>query len=156
MSATTRPTVYLAECSYDRREARDMLQSDLRLHGYTVLPEHPLPREEADYIAAVERVLAGCALSIHLVGESYGTVPDGPSQKSLVVLQNELAVQRSKSDTLSRVIWLRQGTASTQRAAAGIYHGAAPGCRGPIRGGPDYGGPRGVRRDGRAEEAGKV
>jgi hypothetical protein len=113
VSATTRPTVYLAECSYDRREARDMLQSDLRLHGYTVLPEHPLPREEADYIAAVERVLAGCALSIHLVGESYGTVPDGPSQKSLVVLQNELAVQRSKSGTLSRVIWLRQGTAST-------------------------------------------
>jgi hypothetical protein len=110
--ATTRPTAYLAECSYDRREAREMLESDLRLHGYTVLPEHPLPREEADYVAAVERILGGCALSIHLVGESYGAVPDGPSQKSLVVLQNELAVQRSKSGALARVIWLRQGTAS--------------------------------------------
>ena len=47
-----------------------------------------------------ERVLVGCALSIHLVGESYGAVPDGPSQKSLVVLQDELAVQRSKSGVL--------------------------------------------------------
>ena len=52
--ATTKPTVYLAECSYDRREAREMLESDLRLHGYTVLPERPLPREEADYVAAEE------------------------------------------------------------------------------------------------------
>jgi hypothetical protein len=110
--ATARPTVYLAECSYDRREARDMLESDLRLHGYTVVPEHPLPREEADYVAAVERILADCALSIHLVGESYGAVPDGPSQQSLVMLQNELAVQRSKSGALARVIWLREGTIS--------------------------------------------
>ena len=117
--ATTKPTVYLAECSYDRREAREMLESDLRLHGYTVLPEHPLPREEVDYVAAVERVLVRCALSIHLVGESYGAVPDGPSQKSLVVLQNELAVQRSKSGALPRVIWLRAGTSSahTQQQA---------------------------------------
>ena len=130
--ATTRPTVYLAECSYDRREARDMLESDLRLHGYTVLPEHPLPREEADYVAAVERVLGGCALSIHLVGESYGAVPDGPSQKSLVVLQNELAVQRSKSGALSRVIWLRQGTVSAhaqqQAFIAALHQDAEAQC----------------------------
>jgi hypothetical protein len=110
--ATAKPTVYLAECSYDRREAREILEGDLRLHGYTVLPDHPLPREEVDYVAAVERVLARCALSIHLVGESYGAVPDGPSQKSLMVLQNELAVQRSKSHALPRVIWLRDGASS--------------------------------------------
>ncbi len=109
---TARPTVYLAECSYDRREAREILESDLRLHGYTVLPKHTLPREEADYVAAVEHVLERCALSIHLVGEHYGAVPDGPSQKSLVVLQNEVAVQRSKSGALPRVIWLRHGTSS--------------------------------------------
>lgn len=109
-----KPTVYLAECSYDQREAREVLEGDLRLHGYTILPDHTLPRDqEADYVAAVERLLARCALSIHLVGASYGAVPDGPSQKSLVVLQNELAVQRSKSGALPRVIWLREGTSST-------------------------------------------
>lgn len=109
----TKPSVYLAECSYDRREAREMLESDLNLHGYTILPDHQLPCEEADYVEDVERVLARCALSIHLVGANYGSVPDGPSQKSIVMLQNELAVQRSKSGAMPRVIWLRDGTSST-------------------------------------------
>jgi len=112
--ATAKPTIYLAECSRDRREAREILEGDLRRHGYTVLPDQQLPREEEDYVAAVERLLTRCALSIHLVGESYGAVPDGPSQKSVIVLQNELAVQRSKSGKLARVIWLREGTTSTQ------------------------------------------
>jgi hypothetical protein len=109
-----KPAVYLAECSYDRRPARDMLESELRLHGYPVLPDNQLPREEAEYVAAVERELARCALSIHLVGESYGAVPDGPSQKSVVVLQNERAVNRSKNGAMPRVIWLPDGTSSTQ------------------------------------------
>jgi hypothetical protein len=108
-----KPTVYLAECGYDRREARDLLESELRLHGYPVLPDHELPREEAEYVAAVERVLAQCSVSIHLVGESYGAVPDGPSQKSIVVLQNELGVQRSKRDWMPRVIWLQGATTPT-------------------------------------------
>ena len=71
-----------------------------------------MPREEEEYVTAVERLLARCTLSIHLVGDSYGAVPDGPSQKSVTVLQNELAVQRSKRGKLPRVIWLRDGTAS--------------------------------------------
>ena len=41
-------------------------------------------------------------------------MPDGPSQKSVVVLQNELAVKRSKSGALPRVIWLPEGTHSEQ------------------------------------------
>jgi len=112
--ATAKPAIYLAECSRDRREAREILESDLRRHGYTVLPDQQLPREEEEYVAAVERLLARCVLSIHLVGTSYGAVPDGHSQKSVTVLQNELAVQRSKGGKLQRVIWLRDGTASAQ------------------------------------------
>jgi hypothetical protein len=73
-----------------------------------------LPRDEAAYVAAVERLLARSKLAIHLVGAGYGAVPDGPSQKSTVVLQNELAVQRSKSGALPRVIWLPEGTHSGQ------------------------------------------
>jgi hypothetical protein len=112
--APAKPAIYLAECSRDRREARDILEGDLRRHGYTILPDQQLPREEEEYVAAVERLLTRCALSIHLVGESYGAVPDGPSQKSVTVLQNELAVQASKHAKLPRVIWLREGTISTQ------------------------------------------
>jgi hypothetical protein len=109
-----KPAVYLAECSYDRKQAREILEGELRRHGYTVLPDQQLPRDEPDYVAAVERLLERCKLSIHLVGGSYGAVPDGPSQKSAAVLQNELAAKRSKSDALKRVIWAPEGTRSQQ------------------------------------------
>jgi hypothetical protein len=109
-SDATKPTIYLAECSYDRKETREILEGALRRHGYAILPDQQLPRDEPDYIAAVERLLARCALSVHLVGASYGAVPDGPSQKSVVMLQNELAARRSKSCGLPRVIWLPEGT----------------------------------------------
>lgn len=110
--ATAKPAVYLAECSYDRKQAREILEGELRRHGYTVLPDQQLPRDEADYVAAVECLLERCKLSIHLVGGSYGAVPDGPSQKSAAALQNELAAKRSKSDALKRVIWAPEGTRS--------------------------------------------
>lgn len=110
----SKPTVYLAECSYDRKQTREILEGELKRHGYTVLPDQELPRDEEEYVAAVERLLKRCQLSIHLVGETYGGVPDGPSQKSEVVLQNELAAKQSKSDELKRVIWVPQGTHSKQ------------------------------------------
>ncbi|HEY0430316.1 MAG TPA: TIR domain-containing protein [Pyrinomonadaceae bacterium] len=112
--ATAKPTVYLAECSYDRKQTREILEGELRRHGNTVLPEQGLPREEDAYVAAVDSLLKHCQLSIHLVGQAYGGVPDGPSQKSVVVLQNELAAKRSKSDGLKRVIWVPEGTQSPQ------------------------------------------
>lgn len=114
-ATAAKSTIYLAECSYDQKETREILEGDLRRHGYTVLPDKQLSQDEAGYVATVERLLARCALSIHLVGVGYGAVPDGPSQKSVVVLQNELAVEKSKSGTLSRVIWVPKGTHSEQR-----------------------------------------
>lgn len=110
----SKPTVYLAECSYDRKQTREILEGELKRHGYTVLPDQELPRDEEEYVAAVERLLKRCQLSIHLVGGTYGGVPDGPSQKSEVVLQNELAAKRSKSHALKRVIWVPEGTHSAQ------------------------------------------
>ncbi len=112
--AKPKPTVYLAECGRDRREDREILEGDLRRHGYRVLPEQRLPRDEEEYVAAVDRLLKRCSLAIHFVGKSYGAVPDGPSQKSVVVLQNERAVEQSKHCVLPRVIWLPGGTSSDQ------------------------------------------
>lgn len=109
-----KPTVYLAECSYDRTQAREILEGELKRHGNAVLPDQELPRKEVEYVAAVEGLLKRCQLSIHLVGEAYGGVPDGRSQKSVVVLQNELAAKRSRSDELKRVIWVPEGTHSEQ------------------------------------------
>jgi len=110
--APSRPSVFLAECSYDQRESREALEAELRLHGYNVLPQQQLPREERSYAAEVTRLLVQCKLSVHLVGSGNGAVPDGPSQKSVVVLQNELAIQRSRIGELERVIWLPEGIKS--------------------------------------------
>ena len=108
----SKAVVYLAECSYDRRDDREAVEADLLQHGHMVLPDRQLPREERDYVADVSRLLEQCALSIHMVGSVYGAVPDGPSQKSVVVLQNEAAIQGSRSRALRRVIWLPEGMTS--------------------------------------------
>jgi hypothetical protein len=109
----SKPVVYLAECSYDRREVREALQSDLERAGYRILPDSQLPREQADYAAEVARLIDQSNLSIHLIGSGYGTVLDGPSPKSVVVIQNELAIERSKKG-LKRIIWLPEGTSPRQ------------------------------------------
>lgn len=111
-----KPAVYLAECSRDRREARDCIASELACCGFTVLPDERLPDDEDEYLAAVDALLERCMLSVHLVGTGYGRVPDGDRQQSVVVLQNELAATRSRSHGLRRVIWLPAGIASPQPA----------------------------------------
>lgn len=111
-TAVTSPAVYLAECSYDRREDRKALNAELRARNYHVLPDRELPRDEAEYRAEVARLLEQCVLSIHLVGSVYGSVPDGPSQCAGVAIQNELAVARAHSAGLKRVISLPAGTRS--------------------------------------------
>jgi hypothetical protein len=114
--AHVKPVVYLAECSSDRRQDRERLEADLKLHGYMVLPDRLLPREETEYVAEVTRLLERCALSVHLVGEFYGAVPNGLSQKSVTVLQNELAAGACRTRALRRLIWLPEGTSSGQDA----------------------------------------
>lgn len=114
-TASSKPVVYLAECGRDRRDEREILLGELKDHGYTVLPEKEMPEIEEDYIAEVERLMNQCKLSIHLVGSSYGQVPDGLSLKSNVILQNEVAVKKSQAGVLQqRLIWLPQGTTSQQ------------------------------------------
>jgi hypothetical protein len=110
-----RPTVYLAQCSFDKRDARQALDIELRSHGYTVLPESDLPRDEAGYVEEVGKLLAQSQLAIHLIGNAYGLVPDGLSGKSIVVLQNELAIKASHETGLPRIIWLPEGTISEHR-----------------------------------------
>ena len=44
-------------------------------------------------------------LAIHLVGNSYGIVPEG-TEKSIVELQNEIGASESTTDHLSRLIWI--------------------------------------------------
>jgi len=106
--------VQQAECSWDQRQARENLEAELRTTGYPIIPDRELPRDEEGYVAEVTKLLGQSALSIHLVGAAYGAVPDGPTQKSISVLQNELAVGQSKSRGLKRVIWVPDGIEAVQ------------------------------------------
>jgi TIR domain len=106
------PAVYLAECSYDRREDRKALASELHARGYQVLPDRELPRDEVEYRAEAARLIERCMVSIHLVGGMPGSVPDGPSQCSGVAIQNELAAARARGTGLRRVISLPASTRS--------------------------------------------
>ncbi len=111
-----KPAVFLAECSRDRREARDCIATELACCGYSVLPDQRLPDDEDEYLAAVDALLERCVLAVHVIGSSYGRVPDGDRQQSVVVLQNEIAAARSCRTGLRRVIWLPAGLASPQPA----------------------------------------
>jgi hypothetical protein len=109
-AAPCKATVYLADCAYDRRTDRNFLAAELKARNYKVLPENSQINDRPEYTADVSRLLEESKLAIHLIGNGYGTVPDGPGeQKSVVVLQNELAIERSRSAGLARIIWIPDG-----------------------------------------------
>ena len=97
--------VYLAETTYDLREKRDAVRRELQAQGLVVLPDHPLPLVVDECEQAVRADLARSALSIHLVGRNYGLVPEGSTQ-SMVVIQNELAIERAAAGDYARLIWI--------------------------------------------------
>jgi TIR domain/Domain of unknown function (DUF4062) len=101
----TRGTVYVAETSSDVKERRDSIKRELLGHGYTVLPDEPLPLEGAECAAFVREQLSQCRLSVHVVGQNYGVVPDNATD-SIVVLQHELAIERAAAGDFCRLIWM--------------------------------------------------
>jgi hypothetical protein len=110
-----RTVVFLASCSFELRDQRELIEADLRSHGYRVLPEQRLPSdEESEHRQAVAALLEQAQLSLHLIGSGYGAVPEGPSHQSLAEIQNAMAAERSASHGLARLIWLPQDTSSDQ------------------------------------------
>ena len=97
--------VYLAETSFDLKDRRDAIRRELLGHGYTVLPDQPLPLVGPECATFVRQQLSHCRLSVHMVGENYGVVPDD-SIDSIVVLQNELAIERAVAGNFCRLIWM--------------------------------------------------
>jgi hypothetical protein len=117
--------IYLAETSFDLKEKRDVLRRELQGNGYAVLPDRPLPLFGPECEAMVRGQLARCRMSVHLVGQNYGVVPEGATA-SVVALQNELAVERSGGSGgagFSRLIWLPPGlTPADERQQRFLEH----------------------------------
>lgn len=108
---TERVSVYLAETTYDLREQRDAIRRELQGYDALVLPDRPLPLVGPECEEVVREQLARCTLSIHLIGRNYGIVPEGET-RSTVVVQNDLAIERSGAGGLARLIWLPEGLES--------------------------------------------
>jgi hypothetical protein len=104
-------TIYLAETSSDLSEERDKVKRELQQYGHVVLPDKALPLEAPPLQAAVRDYLKRSRLSVHLIGENYGLIPEMETDRSIVRLQEELAVERGDDAQFSRLIWMPPGLA---------------------------------------------
>jgi hypothetical protein len=93
-------TVYLAETTIDLREERDKVRRELQQQGHVVLPDGPLPPKPEALQEAIREMLSRSQLSLHMVGGFYDT---------LVRVQHNLAIEREKQLSFSRLIWLPTG-----------------------------------------------
>ncbi len=102
-------TVYLAASTKDVAEERDRLRRELQQRGYLVLPDRELSLCEPEFSETVREHLSRASLSAHLVGSSYGIVPEG-AELSVVQLQERLAAERGAAGQgFTRLIWVPPG-----------------------------------------------
>lgn len=100
--------IYLAESSFETKELRDNLRRELQNSGCEIYPNKQLPFIESTLVDNVNTFLDNTELSIHLIGENYGLIPEG-TQKSIVEIQNDVASSMSNKSGLQRLIWLPEG-----------------------------------------------
>lgn len=104
--------VYLAETTSDLSAERDLVRRELQQRGYYVLPDRELPLTAAALRDAAREHLARAALSVHLVGASYGLIPEGEEERSIIRIQNDLAAERADAEaSFTRLVWMPPGLA---------------------------------------------
>ena len=109
LAAQDQGTVYVAETSFDLKEQREEVKRDLQRQGFEVLPDSQPPFVAAELEEFVRGDLAGCRMSLHMIGQNYGFVPDGATE-SMVAIQTELAIERGKDDKdFIQLVWIPPG-----------------------------------------------
>lgn len=102
-------TIYLAETSHELSVQRNILARELQRAGYTVLPEQTLPGKLEDVERIVRRDVSMSDMSIHLIGATYGEVPEG-ADRSLQEIQNNIGAERAANKETKgeflRLIWI--------------------------------------------------
>jgi hypothetical protein len=106
-------SVYLAVTTSDLEKQRDEIRRELQQRGFNVLPDRPLPSRADELASAITEWLKEAKLSIHLIGQAYGIIPEGEEDRSIVRIQNDLAAERSGEADFSRLIWIPPGLAPT-------------------------------------------
>lgn len=111
-------TIYLAQTTRDLSAERDQIKRELQNRGYDILPDTELPFISPNYEEAVREHVSRAKLSVHLIGGSYGIIPEGAGSRSIVRLQNEIAAERSRDAAFSRLLWLPVGLAPQEEVQA--------------------------------------
>ena len=103
-----RKSIYLATTGNDLSVQRNVIRRELQRHGFKVLPDHSLSNNLDDLTRDITESLNKSIFSIHLLGSSYGDIPEG-SDRSVVDLQNRIASQTTTSagNKLQRLIWIK-------------------------------------------------
>ncbi|HEX8775647.1 MAG TPA: toll/interleukin-1 receptor domain-containing protein [Pyrinomonadaceae bacterium] len=111
-------TIYLAQTTSDLGEERDQIKRELQTRGYDILPNKELPLLSPRYEEAVSEYVSRSKLSVHLIGGSYGIVPEGAEGRSIVRLQNDIAAERSRRESFSRLLWMPVGLVAREEEQA--------------------------------------
>lgn len=103
-----RKSIYLATTGNDLAVHRNVIRRELQRHGFKVLPDHNLSNNLDVLTSDITKGLTKSIFSIHLLGNSYGDIPEG-SDRSIVDLQNKLASQTNTAEgqKLQRLIWIQ-------------------------------------------------
>lgn len=113
-------TLYLGQTTHELSPQRDLIRRELQQRGHRVLPAQPPPLTGDEAEAQIVAALAHSQLAIHLLGNSYGMVPEA-AQRSIQEIENRLAAERSRTASLPRLLWLPPGTSpSDSRQSAFI------------------------------------
>ena len=100
--------VYVAATTSDLDEEANEIRRDLRDRGYLVLPPPgDLPFRAKEFKERAGQYLAQARVSVHLIGNDYGFVPEGENSRSNAWLENDLAIERSHAGEFLRLIWMR-------------------------------------------------
>ncbi len=103
-----RKSIYLATTGNDLSIQRNIIRRELQRHGFKVLPNHNLSTKLDELTIEINQHLSESAFGIHLLGNSYGDIPQG-SDRSVVDLQNRLASQfeTKNGNKIQRLIWIK-------------------------------------------------
>ncbi len=105
--------IYLAETTYDLQLYRDNLVRELEEANFIVLPNKKLSLLVDKFNAEVEACMDQSILSLHMISPTnYAVQPEG-IDRSIVILQNEIAAKNSDTKNLKRLIWIPPAAANT-------------------------------------------
>ena len=109
-AAADAKTVYLAQTASDRAAERDLIKRELQMKGHVVLPDRELPLRGPALREAVREYVSRSALTIHLLGQSYGVIPED-EDKSVVEIQSEVAAETGVESR--HIVWMPAGIEPT-------------------------------------------